>query len=234
MAYPIIQKVTSNNRTHKVLVPLGVLVHETATPGATDEAESIYFDKTTRKAMVHFFVDWDSITQKVSIYEQVWAAGPTANKKYIHVELCHAVTKTQFDEVWKRGTWLFAYLFVNYLHYPKVTAQNLPSHHDVTKLWKETDHTDPDGYFAEFGKTVADFRNDVQKEIDKMLAPKPVELIVIASSLMCRESPDLNGKVFKKYKKDDPLTAIGEVGNWWKLDVDGKTGYVSKQYTLPR
>jgi peptidoglycan hydrolase-like protein with peptidoglycan-binding domain len=42
------------------------------------------------------------------------------------------------------------------------------SHHEVSDTWHETTHVDPDGYFKEYGKTVNDFRADVQKKIDEM------------------------------------------------------------------
>jgi N-acetylmuramoyl-L-alanine amidase len=172
MAYEVLQKVQTQNRSGKKLAPQGIVLHETATPGATAESESKYFDRTIRKSSVHYFIGWDAIIQKIPIFEVAWHAGPTANYKYIGIELCHAKTKEQFQEVWNRGVWLFAWLFVNYLKIDKVTKQNLPSHHDCTIWWHETTHVDPDGYFKEFGKTVDDFRKDVQKEIDKMKGGK--------------------------------------------------------------
>lgn len=241
--YPVTQKVQTNNRTHKKFKPVGIVVHETATPGATDESESDYFNKTTRKASVHAFIDWDSITQKIPVDEVAWHAGPTANNRYLGIELCHATTKAQFSEVWKRAVWYFAWLFVNYLRIYTVTQQNLPSHADCTRWWHETDHTDPESYFKEYSKTVQDFRDDVQKEINNQLKPlvkptikptiKPmsVPLIVIPATLHCRVNPSTLCKVVKDFHHGDKLTAIGEEGSWWKLDINGTPGYVSKEYT---
>ena len=47
-----------------------------------------------------------------------------------------------------------------------VTVDNLLSRAEVSARWRETNHTDPVGYFAEYGKTVNEFRDEVQKELD--------------------------------------------------------------------
>ena len=46
---------------------------------------------------------------------------------------------------------------------------NLISHAEVSAKWHETNHTDPVSYFAEYGKSVDDFRADVQEAINNKL-----------------------------------------------------------------
>jgi hypothetical protein len=41
------------------------------------------------------------------------------------------------------------------------------SHHEVSLTWHKTDHVDPTAYFNNFGKTVDQFRADVQNEINE-------------------------------------------------------------------
>jgi hypothetical protein len=43
------------------------------------------------------------------------------------------------------------------------------SHAEVSNKWHETDHQDPIAFFNEYGKTVDQFRNEVQAQINIML-----------------------------------------------------------------
>ncbi|MFL0267219.1 peptidoglycan recognition protein family protein [Candidatus Clostridium radicumherbarum] len=169
MAYTINQRFISMNRSNIQLKPIGTVVHETSDPGATDENEFNYFNSGNRGASAHAFVDKDSITQTIPWDEQSWHAGPTANTNFIGIELCHYDDAEGFKEVWLRAVWLFAYVHVFIIKRFPITKFNLMSHAEVSEKWHETNHTDPVSYFEKFGKTVDDFRNEVQLEIDKML-----------------------------------------------------------------
>jgi N-acetylmuramoyl-L-alanine amidase CwlA len=170
MSYLISQQYIKKNRPGLSLLSEGVVIHETANPGATDEMHRDYFDKNDVKASAHAFVDWDSITNTIPWNEISWHAGRTANFKYWGIEMCNTPDPLKFNEVWKRSVWLVAHLFRN-VSKPAifvVTPQNLRAHAETSAQWGETNHTDPIDYFAKFGKTMADFRNDVQKKIDEM------------------------------------------------------------------
>lgn len=175
MGYVITEKFTARNRSGKVLVPQGTALHETATPEASAENENTYFSNNDVQANAHAFVDWDSIVQNVPWNEQAWGAGPTANCKFIQVELCNTADANKFNEVWKRATWLFAYIHTNIMKIP-VNSDTLWSHAKISNTWHETDHQDPVDYFAQHGKTVSDFIKDVQAQVDIMqgkVAPAP-------------------------------------------------------------
>lgn len=174
MTYQITQNFITKNRTNQLFVPTGGVVHETATPGATDERERQYFNSRDLKASVHAFVDYDSITQTLPWNEKCMGAGRTANSKFIQIELCH-FDGERFKEVWSRGVWLWAWVFVNILKTNTVTKDNLMSHQEVSAKWRETNHTDPYGFFKDNGRNMADFRLAVQQEINNMT--KNTELI---------------------------------------------------------
>lgn len=163
------QKFISMNRSNETLNAIGTVVHETSDPGATDENEFNYFNTAYRGASAHAFVDKDSIIQTIPWNEEAWHAGPTANSKFIGIELCHFDDAASFGEVWKRAVWLFAYVHTHIIMKPLITIDNLMSHAEVSQKWNETDHMDPISYFGEFGKSVDDFRNEVQAEINIML-----------------------------------------------------------------
>lgn len=157
------------NRTFKLFSPVGMVVHETATPNATDENEVKYYNSGNRHADVHGFIDYDSITQTAPWNERVNGAGPSANMRFIQIELCHFDDPSKFQEIWDRGVWLFAWVFINVLKITTVTKDNLMGHKEVSEKWHETDHTDPYDFFADHGKTIDDFRADVQAEIDRQM-----------------------------------------------------------------
>lgn len=166
MEYEIIQNFTSQNRSGQPLNPIGCELHETDTLNATALNEIGYENNGYHGSNAHIFIDDISIRQCIPFNEIGWGAGTTANSKYIHVELCHFDDSERFQEVWKRAVWLFAKLEKEIIKVKAITNYNLPSHADTSMWWKETDHTDPIEYFAQHGKTVADFRKDVQTLMD--------------------------------------------------------------------
>ena len=160
-------KLIQNNRSGSRLKPIGIVVHETATPGATAEREYQYFNSADRGASAHAFVDWEDVIQTIPYDEVAWHAGPTANSRYIGIELCRPSghDPEKFGRVWNNAVSLFADLFREH-GFGEVTVDNLLSHAEVSSRWRESDHTDPVGYFAEYGKTVNDFRDAVQNELN--------------------------------------------------------------------
>lgn len=158
------------NRPGQSLNPEGITLHETATPNATDENESKYFHNAYRSASAHYFVDYDSITQLIPENEVSWHAGYTANHKFISIEMCHFQDENKFQETWNRTVWLVVNMCKRYNWNPD---EKIVSHKWVSDTYKESDHTDPYGYFKEHGKTFDDIINDVkkllfEKEIDNM------------------------------------------------------------------
>lgn len=165
MAYQIVEKLlpkggkaANSNRPGTPLSPEGVVVHETATPNATAENEYRYFSTGYRGASAHYFVDDKVILRVIPENEMAWHAGPTANKKFLSVELCHFKDETRFQETWKRAVWLVADMCRRYGWDPK---KAVVSHAWVSRTWKETNHTDPEGYFAAHGRSMEQFVSEV-------------------------------------------------------------------------
>lgn len=150
-------KLLSKNRSHELLVPIGIVLHETATPGATAQNEFLYFNGGDRSASAHGFVDWNGYIQTIPYDEVAWHAGYTANHKYIGIEMCHATNKADFDKVWDNTV----EIVVDLINKCGFSINELTTHNEVSLRWRETDHTDPIGYFKKFGKTFEDFKNDV-------------------------------------------------------------------------
>lgn len=244
MAYEITKNFISMNRSGKALTAIGTVVHETATPGASDEDEFRYFNSGAggRSASAHAFVDYDSITQIIPWNEQAWHAGRTANRSYIGIELCNYNDSSKFEEIWKRGVWLFAWLHVNVINVTTINKITLMSHAEVSQKWGETDHSDPVVYFAKFGRTVDMFRAEVQSEIDRMLnkdgsEPQPPTIpgrvagansdVLELQKLFNRlEIRDHEGKVLEEDGSFGPRTtqAAKRFQQVAGITVDGKVG----------
>lgn len=183
MSYEIKQQFIKLNHGGLFTGPKGIVLHETANPGGTAQQHFKYFNSEDRHASAHVFVDWTEIVQLVPWNERAWHAGTTANYMFLGIELCRPASHdtAKFQQVWNRGTWLAAWLFINVLKVNKVTKDNLMSHAEVSLKWKETDHTDPIAYFDEYDKTVDLFRNEVQRLID---AERPVTIIINGKPLV--------------------------------------------------
>lgn len=162
-------KLISKNRPGTELHAVGVVLHETATPGATAENEYQYFNRSHVKASAHAFVDDRAAIQTIPYDEMAWHAGQTANSRYIGIEMCRPAyyDPVYFKKVYQNTVELIADLFLNFIGVLLITENNLMSHAEVSVKWKETDHTDPNAYFMEYGKSMDIFRRDVQDRIDE-------------------------------------------------------------------
>lgn len=168
--YPVTQEYITNNRPGTVLKPVGQVVHATADPGATAQNIRNYFNKSYEGASAHAVIDWNSIIEMIPENEMAWHAGPTANSKYLSFEMCEPATDdpdriSKFQEVWNRAVWYCAKTCVKY---GWNTDDNIFSHYGISMMYHETNHTDPYGYFATYGKTWDQFLAAVDAEITKL------------------------------------------------------------------
>lgn len=149
--------------------PEGVVVHETATPGATAEDEVSYFNNNwpTIETYVHAFVDANEIINIHSADYGVWGAGPTANAKYIQVELCEVNTGDEFARSVANDAYYVAYRLHQY-GLPVEYGKTVLSHAQTSAMYGETNHTDPTGYFAKWGYSMEEFVALVQKYYNQM------------------------------------------------------------------
>lgn len=146
------------NRSYAPLQAVGLAIHSTATPGATAQAEYSYFNSAYRGASAHYFVDWMQIIRTVPESEQAWHAGQTANERFISIEICEpAAGANQFNAVWDNAVWLARDICNRH----GWGSDRIWSHDRISRTFGETDHTDPVGYFAQYGRTFDQFVNDI-------------------------------------------------------------------------
>lgn len=209
MSYPITQNLIpglpKNPYRKGVSAYEGVVAHSTATPGADDVRERNFEAAHWKEAFVHFFVDWDSITQVADSNYVAWGAGPNANQRFVHVELCETPDAAKFNQSYARYTWLLAYIL--YGKRLGVKRQStLWTHADVTRILGGTTHQDPVAYLQSHGVSIDKLVTDVTVEYNKMAGPTPVakpepiqtegtfRIKTLPSSLWYYDRPDWNAK----------------------------------------
>lgn len=146
----------------------GVVAHATAVWNDSDEKQSDYFKRDWKKAkaFVHYFVDYDSITQTADLNYRGWGAGKKSNDRHIHVELCQTKDKNKFNESYKRYTWLLAKILFD----KKLGVEfgkTFFTHDWISKNWGGT-HTDPVGYLQFHRVSIEQLIKDVKNEYFKM------------------------------------------------------------------
>lgn len=162
--YPISEQLIKFNRSGKALSPQGVVIHSTATPNATAQNEHDYFNSGNRQASSHYFVDPTSIIRCIPESEVAWHSGPTANSKFLAVEMCEI---QPFAEMWKRTVWLVADMCVRYKWQ---TGPAVWSHRGISNMNHETDHTDPHAFLAKNGKNWTQLLESIDAEILRLKA----------------------------------------------------------------
>ena len=171
--YPINTSYITNpkNRSFKMRTETRYLVlHETVSK-ADARSQLAYFNSYNAEANAHVFIDWNEVLQTVPVNEIGWAVGKPANNFTFHMEMCHARTQAEFEKSWEIAT-LYAAQWCAALN--RDPNAFIRSHHEIAKAYGGTDHTDPDDYFAEFGKTMDDFRHDVATKLQDIEAAKQV------------------------------------------------------------
>lgn len=142
--------------------PQFIVIHETANPGASALNHVNYWRNDPTYA-VHYVMDWSQIAYHcVPDNRLCWQVGG-GNDKVIGIELCHATNKADFEKVWAAGIEWAAFM----LKKRNWGVDKLISHDDARRMWGGTDHTDPIGYFKQYGYTWDEFRNEVKKLLVK-------------------------------------------------------------------
>ena len=153
--FHLIKSIVSNG--HGSLNASYIVIHETANPGATAKNHRDYWNNDDTYA-VHYTLDWTGDCYYcVPENRLCWQVG-NGNPYVIGIELCHATNASQFNNVWKGGVQWAAWQLKKH----GWGIDRLISHNECRTKWGGTDHTDPDDYFAKFGKTWSQFKAAVK------------------------------------------------------------------------
>ena len=166
----VIEDIVSDG--HGWLDPSYVVIHETANPGATARNHRDYWSREDDYA-VHYVADWTGdVYHCVPDDRLCWQVG-NGNAYVVGIELCHATNQSDFERVWQVGVEWAAWM----LKRKGWGVDKLISHNDCTNWWGGSDHTDPLGYFEEYGKSWQQFKDEVAERMDDEMTNDQIKLL---------------------------------------------------------
>ena len=146
-----------------------ICIHETANPGATALNHVSYWRGNDTYA-VHYVGDWTGIAYHcVPDNRLCWQVG-NGNSRVIGIELCHATNAADFQRVWDLGVEWAAWALKRH----GWGTGRLISHYQAAQWWGGSDHTDPIGYFQQYGKTWDQFVAAVARKMKGNIVNKQV------------------------------------------------------------
>ncbi|PEM25122.1 N-acetylmuramoyl-L-alanine amidase [Bacillus wiedmannii] len=208
----------------------GVVAHSTATPEAPAINIQKYESRTWRSAFVHYAVDWDEKIQIASTKYRAWGAGPAANARFVHIELCETSDPMKFKRSYERYVELIGEILRERNIHP---SKGLWTHNDITYKLGGTDHEDPLDYLRSHGVSEAKFRADVLKAYNgnsvtaDAKPQKPNEIpgtvegngvaYIEGYNVNLRSGPSTDNSVIRKLQKEEAYKVWGKLGNWLNL-----------------
>ncbi|MED3087884.1 N-acetylmuramoyl-L-alanine amidase [Bacillus toyonensis] len=212
----------------------GVVAHSTATPEAPAINIQKYESRTWRNAFVHYAVDWDETIQIADTKYIAYGGGPSANKRFVHVELCETADYIKF----KRSYDKYVKLLAKILRDRGLSVEKgLWTHSDVTHHLGGTDHEDPIDYLKSHGISEAQFRADVQRAYnnssvdvsvpDKPAKPAEVPTVVTDGiayiegyNVNLRKGPGTSYSKIRQLNKPESYVVWAEKDGWLNLGGD--------------
>ncbi|PES17875.1 N-acetylmuramoyl-L-alanine amidase [Bacillus anthracis] len=209
----------------------GVVAHSTATPEAPAVNIQKYESRTWRSAFVHYAVDWNETIQIADTKYIAYGAGPGANKRFVHVELC----ETREYEKFKRSYDKYVKLLAKILRDRGLSVEKgLWTHYDVTKYLGGTDHEDPLDYLRSHGVSEAKFRADVQRaynnsNVDVSVPEKPSKPVEVPTTVTdgivyiegynvnLRKGPSTSYSKIRQLNKPESYVVWAEKDGWINL-----------------
>ena len=160
---------------YRIGKPEGVVIHETATPGATAWNEVTYFNREwpNIQSYVHAFADANNILQIHDTDYGVWGAGPWANSRMVQIELCQENTWDAFARSVNNQAYFTAVMLKKYGLTPSLADGKgygtIWSHYAINQYHPSAGgHVDPITYFNKWGYTMWQFYQLVQYRYNQL------------------------------------------------------------------
>ncbi|MDP4144172.1 MAG: N-acetylmuramoyl-L-alanine amidase [Bacillota bacterium] len=247
-ATTVSEQYINNNRSHQALSPIGLVIHDTDNEGATAQNNKDYFNRVYVAASAHYFVDWTTDIQTIPENEVAWHAGPTANHRYLSIEMCmpYGHDTAKFNAVYQNTVELAASICKRY----NWNANNIFSHYWCSMTFHETNHEDPIAFLQEYGKSWDMLLSDIQRAINgQSVATDPVVQVVNSNSSVSTLQAEINRQALGNLVVDGipgpktlaacPLLKQGTKGNITKwvqerlgITADGDFGPLTKQAVI--
>ena len=154
-AYQSVDKYVSAG--HGYLNASYLVIHETANPGASAYNHTLLWSRDDTYAVHHVMeLDGSAVYNTVAENRLCWHVG-NGNGYTIGIELAHATNAEDFAKQWSEAVkWTGDELRAH-----GWDTSRLLSHYEAAQRWGGSDHTDPTGYFAQYGKSWWEFKQAV-------------------------------------------------------------------------
>lgn len=206
------------------IVPKGIMVHSTASPGVMAAA---WFDRwnlsfkkgeTDRQVCTHAFLDDKGVWQYLPWNQRGWHAGGAANNSYIGFEICepsgfhywgtamvgYDVKKNEpyFRAIWRNAIELCFMLCMMY----NLDPNNIIGHYEGAAMGIASNHADPGQWFPKHGESMDSFRAAVKQ---RFVGGKTTPMYSFPAETKPEEKPaDTGDYTLYTAKDDDTLWGI--------------------------
>lgn len=203
------------------LMPKGIMVHATASPGVMAEDWYKRWNKGGVEKCVHAFVDNRETVQYLPWDMRGWHAGGSANNTHIGFEICEdkGWNEAYFISAWENAVELAAHLCARY----GLTQRQIISHKEGHAQGIASNHGDPDHWWGKFNRTMDDFRAAVAQKLAENPAqeerpedaPKTMRVCVPEDDFLAvRAAPSNAGALVDKL-------APGEIVKVYEVNASG-------------
>lgn len=168
---------------NRKIIPKGIMIHSTATPGVMAAAwfsrwnKSFRAGEINRQVCVHAFVDDKEVWQYLPWNHRGWHAGGAANNTHIGIEICEpsgfSYSKNQmigydvrrneayFRKAFDKAVDLCVFLCREY----GLTEKDILSHQEGNRIGIASNHGDVGHWFPKHGEDMDSFRKAVREKL---------------------------------------------------------------------
>lgn len=204
------------------------------------------WNKTGVEKMVNGFIDDTGAYQTAPLDLACWQVGThEGNYNAIGFELCELETQAEFEKVWSNAVRVYADLCQEY----GMSVSQIYGHYEAHAAGFASNHADPKTYFGRFGKTMDDFRADVQAVLNGNEAEEPASSATVSEIfspwkyakvcnltaddpyLNVRTGPGTQYDVIRQLANGNEVDVLEMYTNGWaKINIVGQIGYVNARW----
>lgn len=149
--------------------PTWAVVHSSGNPNASLESEISYMSRNYNNAFTNAWCGHDKIIEIANTDYPTWGAGRTANKYAVQIEVTEdkRLSKAQKLQAIDREAFWVAVQCAYY----GIPLNKVYSHADISRMYpQDTNHTDPIAFFKSVGVSWSDFKAQVKKYYNVLVA----------------------------------------------------------------
>ena len=149
--------------------PTWVVVHSSGNPNASIDSEIAYMTRNQDNAYVQAWCGHNKIVEIANTDYRCWGAGRTANKYAVQIEVTEdkRLSKAQKLQAIDREAFWVAVQCAYY----NIPLNKVYSHADISRMYpQDTNHTDPIAFFKSVGVSWSQFKAQVKKYHDVLVA----------------------------------------------------------------